>query len=491
MKKIFYSAIAGLLALSSCNLDINDDPNYPSSGNITASLQFPAAVNSLADAVGSQMFIYGGFFSQYFEQMPLSNQYNDIAELNLDESKDLFTRTYRSLYAGALLDLEDVKGKTSNTADLYAVAVLRAQIFQLLVDNTSETPYTDALKGSAVTNPAYDDGRTVYEGVLKELDDAEAAITADKLEMTDPLFAKDLQQWKGYANALRLRMYMRLIDGGIDAQSYTEKAKALVAKGEFFTGDVKWDVYSDTQGQYNPWYATAFALNANNFCAAYPIVEYMVSTADPRIAYSMSPRASDGTYVGQLPGAKQGSIYNGTSHSNSSVSAINLESFRSAPIYLFTQSELQFLIAEVEYRFNADASAAKAAYEAAVKADFSSRAVDGADAFLAAAGNWDAAPDKLHLLYLQKWVAFFMRNHMEAWSEIRRTDVPALSQYSAAQIYASPDSYTPGELIAPAVNYYGNGNIAMRVPYSSASRMYNSSTPSAKQISEKVFWDVK
>lgn len=491
MKKIIYSAIAGLLALTSCDLDINNDPNYPSSDNITPSLQFPAAINSIADAVGAQMFTYGGFFSQYFEQMPQANQYNDIAELNIDESKDLFTRTYRSLYAGVLQDLEDIKGKTDNTANLFAVTVLRAQAFQLLVDNTSETPYTEALKGSANANPAYDDGKTVYEGVLKELDDAEAALAGNNIDMTDPLLGKDLQQWKGYANALRLRMYMRLIDGGVDAEAYTAKAKALVAAGEFFTGDVAWDVYSDTEGQFNPWYDAKVAVNANNFCAAYPIAYYMVETADPRIAYSMSVRTSDNTYAGQFPGAKQGNLYDADSHKNNSVSAINVESFKSAPIYLFTQSELQFLVAEVEYRFNGNAAAAKAAYEAAVRADFKSRAVEGADTFLAQAGSWDAATDKLQLLYLQKWVAFFMRNHMEAWSEIRRTDVPALSKYTAAQINASPDLYTAGELIAPDVNYYGKGNIAMRVPYSAASRSYNSNTPAVKQISEKVFWDIK
>lgn len=491
MKKILYSAIAGLLALSSCNLDINDNPNYPSSGDITPALQFPAAVNSVADAVGSQMFIYGGFFSQYFEQMPEANQYNDIAELNIDESKDLFTRIYRSLYAGALQDLHEIKGKTNNTADLFAVAVMRAQAFQLLVDNTSETPYTEALQGSANANPAYDDGKTVYEGVLKELDDAEAALKTSTMEMTDPLLQKDVDQWKGYANALRLRMYMRLIDGGVNAAEYTAKAKALVAAGKFFTGDVKWDVYSPVEGQFNPWYDTKFALNTNNFCAAYPIASYMSETGDPRIAYSMSPRASDNTWAGQLPGAKQGNIYDPSSHKNNSVSAINVESFKDAPIYLFTQSELKFLVAEVEYRFNNNSTAAKDAYEEAVKADFNSRDMKGAEEFLAAAGSWDAAPQKLELLYMQKWVAFLMRNHMEAWSEIRRTDVPKLSKFTAAEINASPASYTPGELIAPDVNYYGKGNIAMRVPYSSASRSYNSNTPAAKMISDKVFWDVK
>ena len=491
MKKILYSAFAGLLTLSSCSLDINDDPNYPSSDNITPSLQFPAAINSVADAVGSQLFIYGGFFSQYFEQMPEANQYNDIAELNLDESKDLFTRPYRYLYAGALQDLKDITTKTNNPADLFAVAVIRAQAFQLLVDNTSETPYTEALQGSANPNPVYDDGKVVFEGILKELDDAEAALDGSVMEMSDPLFDKSVSQWKGYANALRLRIYMKLIDGGVNVADYTAKAKALVAAGEFYTGDVKWDVYSPVEGQFNPFYDTKFQLNANNFCAAYPIAAYMNETADPRIGYAMARRTSDNTYAGQLPGAKQGNIYDAASHKNNSVSAINVEMTKDAPIYLFTQSEVQFLIAEVEYRFNNNAAAAKSAYEAAVQADFASRGVAGASDFLAAAGSWDSASDKLHLLYMQKWVAFFMRNHMEAWSEIRRNDVPALSPYSAAQINSAPESYTPGDLIAPDVNYYGKGNIAMRVPYSSASRSYNKNTPSAKQVSDKVFWDVK
>ena len=490
MKKILYSAFAGLLTLSSCSLDINDDPNYPSSDNITPSLQFPAAINSVADAVGSQLFIYGGFFSQYFEQMPEANQYNDIAELNLDESKDLFTRPYRYLYAGALQDLKDITTKTNNPADLFAVAVIRAQAFQLLVDNTSETPYTEALQGSANPNPVYDDGKVVFEGILKELDDAEAALDGSVMEMSDPLFDKSVSQWKGYANALRLRIYMKLIDGGVNVADYTAKAKALVAAGEFFTGDVKWDVYSPVEGQFNPFYDTKFQLNANNFCAAYPIAAYMNETADPRIGYAMVRRTSDNTYAGQLPGAKQGNIYDAASHKNNSVSAINVEMTKDAPIYLFTQSEVQFLIAEVEYRFNNNA-AAKSAYEAAVQADFASRGVAGASDFLAAAGSWDSASDKLHLLYMQKWVAFFMRNHMEAWSEMRRTDVPVQSSLTTEQAYKYPTAYTAGDVFSPGLNYYGNGKTCKRMPYPSSARKLNKNTPAVKTLAEPVFWDVK
>lgn len=489
MKKIYLLAAAGLMMLSSCDLDINQNPNYPTGADISPELQFPAVISAIADASGDQMFNYGGFFAQYFEQMPEANQYNDIAELNIDESKDVFNRCYNNIYAGALMDIEDIKTKTTNTANLFACQVMRTQAFQLLVDNTSETPYSEALQGGANSSPKYDDGKTVYEGVLAELDAAEAALTGDIVTMTDPLLNKNLSQWKGYANALRLRMYLRLIDGG--QSEYTAKVTALLAANNFFSGNVAWDVFMDKEGQYNPWYQSVFSLTSNH-CAAYPIVSYMQNMADPRLSYAIKARTSDNTFVGQFPGSKQEPAIVGTSYKNKDVSTINYDVAHDMPIYLFTQSELQFLIAEAQMRFNNNASAAKAAYEAGVEADFALRGVSGAEGFLAAAGSWDNAADKLKLVYMQKWTALFMHDHMEAWSEIRRTDVPALSTASAAQIKANPALYTPGDLICPAVNKKGGNNIAMSMPYSSNSRKYNVNTPAtARQITDKVFWDVK
>ena len=489
MKKIYLLAAAGLMMLSSCDLDINQNPNYPTGADISPELQFPAVISAIADASGDQMFNYGGFFAQYFEQMPEANQYNDIAELNIDESKDVFNRCYNNIYAGALMDIEDIKTKTTNTANLFACQVMRTQAFQLLVDNTSETPYSEALQGGANSSPKYDDGKTVYEGVLAELDAAEAALTGDVMTMTDPLLNKNLSQWKGYANALRLRMYLRLIDGG--QSEYTAKVTALLAANNFFSGNVAWDVFMDKEGQYNPWYQSVFSLTSNH-CAAYPIVSYMQNMADPRLSYAIKARTSDNTFVGQFPGSKQEPAIVGTSYKNKDVSTINYDVAHDMPIYLFTQSELQFLIAEAQMRFNNNASAAKAAYEAGVEADFALRGVSGAEGFLAAAGSWDNAADKLKLIYMQKWTALFMHDHMEAWSEIRRTDVPALSTASAAQIKANPALYTPGDLIYPAVNKKGGNNIAMSMPYSSNSRKYNVNTPAtARQITDKVFWDVK
>lgn len=498
MKKIFLYITAGALALTSCDLDINEDPNYPSSESITADLVFPSVENYIATCLGDQMFNYGGFFAQYFEQAPTANQYNTLAELNINEGSDLFDRCYRNLYAGALTDIVDIQGKTTNTADLFACAVMRVQAFQLLVDNLSDAPYTEALQASANAQPKWDDGQTVYEGVLAELDAAEKALDGDNMTITDPMLNKNVQQWKGYANALRLRMYLRLVDGGINASDYTNKVKTLVANDEFFAGDVTWDVYSNASGQYNPWFDSYYSLGTINHCAAYPIVSYMRLTNDPRIGYALAVSAQTEGYVGQIPGAKTMTgdwLGISSGYNNGYVSLFNYDVTRDMPIYLFTQSELQFLIAEVQLRFNNDATAAKAAYEAAVKADFASKGAEGADSFLAAnRTGWDKQTDntaRLNLIYKQKWVALFMRDHMEAWSEIRRTDVPALSSATAAAIFADGSVYTPGDMINPAVNHIVGGGLAKRVPYPSAARSLNNNTPAVKYLSDRVFWDAK
>ncbi|MBR5928954.1 MAG: SusD/RagB family nutrient-binding outer membrane lipoprotein [Prevotella sp.] len=499
MKKIYLFAAAGLMMFASCNLDINDNPNYPSPSDVSADLVFPAIENAIADAVGDQMFNYAGFFVQYWDQMPTANQYNKLAELEIDEATDLFNRCYSTLYAGALEDVEDVIAKTTSTSDIFAAKVLRAQAFQLLVDNMDKAPYTEALQGSANAMPAWDDGKVVYEGVLKELDEAEAALTGEPMTVTDPLLNKNINQWKGYANALRLRMYMRLIDGG--ASEYTSKAQALVNAGNFFTGDVAWDVYTDAAGQRNPWGAIFYEgtlAGTKNLCAAYPLVSYYNATSDPRAAYGLEISAKYNEYVGQLPGCKTkmgewtglGSNYN-----DNYVSNINRAPAKAMPVYLFTQSELQFLIAEVQLRFNNNDGAAKAAYEAAVTADFASRGIGGAAEFLAASKTgWDAqasSNDKLTLLYMQKWVAFFYRNHMEAWSEARRTDVPKLSSLSAQAIYENSTSYNAGDFINPGVNFISGGGLCKRMPYPSNARRYNKNTPPVASISDRVFWDTK
>lgn len=498
MKKILLYATAALLTLSSCSFDINEDPNYPKNKDVTTDLVLPSAENFIADALGDQMFTYAGFFAQYFEQRPEANQYNDLAELHLDEGSNTLDRTYRNLYAGALQDLQDIISRNTNTADLFACTVLRVWSYQLFVDNVSDAPYTEALQGSKVPAPKWDDGKTIFEGILAELNEAESNLGAESMTLRDPLLGRDLKEWKGFANALRLRIYLRMIDAGIDAAAYTAKAQALVAANEFFTGDVKYNVFTNAEGQYNPWYGAIFRLKISNYVAAYPIVSYYQATGDPRLSYAILPNEKNKVYVGQIPGSKtrMKEWNNNVAWKNEDVSELNTEKFAAEPIYVFTQSELQFLIAEVALRFNHDSAKAREAYEYGVMSDFNSRGMGdkAADFLVNSRVSFNDQTDddaRLKLIYMQKWAAFFMRNHMEAWSEIRRTDVPSTSDLTAEEVFRKPNEYKAGNMIVPAVNYIQVGGLAKRVPYPGNARRLNSNTPAEKKMGDRVFWDVK
>ena len=78
------------LIFTSCELDINDNPNYPDSGTISADLVFPNAQLGLVATISDNMFNYAGFFAQYFNQLPDSQQFDAISEYRINLSYLVF-----------------------------------------------------------------------------------------------------------------------------------------------------------------------------------------------------------------------------------------------------------------------------------------------------------------------------------------------------------------------------------------------------------------
>lgn len=494
MKKILLLSAIGLAALTGCgSLDINEDPNNPSGGNVGVSLIMPAAQNYVAVVTGDGMYNTAGFFVQYFEQSPVASQYNKYTWYQLTADDDVSDRWYSCIYAGALEDIEQIKTKTSNTADLFAATALRAYALQLMVDATGETPYTEANKGAAIQKPKYDNGQDVYTGVLKELDDAEAALKAeDKMQAKDLIANGDLSRWKGFVNALRVRMYLRMIQGGVDVATYTQKLKDVVNQGQFFSGNFEYQPgFRDETAKSNPWFEANHRSLTANHVAAKPIIDYLKITNDPRIAYSFVPATTGdnaGQYAGLLPGTHQEKNY---TYSDAGVVS-TLKYYPTKAVEFFTQAELQFLLSEVYLKYFSDEAKAKAAYEAGVRADFDTRGVSGADAFLA--GNrtsWDAQSGndaKLKLVYMQKWVALLYMDHMEAWSEQRRTNVPAWN-LTGKEVEADATRYVAGDLIYPYRDDLGTKAVPLRVFYSTASKNLNENVPEQPALTTPVFWD--
>ena len=487
-KKLMIFASSLLIGFTSCNLDINTDPDAPS--DVTPDMILPAAENVIAWTVGNAMYNYAGFFAQYYEQMPEAQQYDALIEYDINPSSQIIDRAYTQLYAGALEDLKTISESEDVTpADRFAVSVLRAFSFQLLVDNMDQAPYTEALMGSENPMPKWDGGQAIYEGVLAEMEEAEKELGESAMTCTDLLLNKNVSQWVGFANALRLRMYLRFIDAGVDVAGYTEKVKSLVTANQFFSGDVKFDVYANETSKYNPWYGQNNISLANNHCASYPIIAYMSQTNDTeRLAYSFKEAKATKKYEGEIPGVK-----NNLKGSKFNKDYSGMQYYATKPVYFFTQSELRFLIAEVYIRFINDDAKAKAAYEAGIEADFAARGLTGADALYTTTVSWASATTtdaKLKLIYMQKWVALCYMDHMEAWSEIRRTDCPKLSSKSAADMASGDISgYEAGDLIAPMTNALGGQNMIKRLYPSYSASQLNKNTPTGMKLTDPVWWD--
>lgn len=483
------------LTLSSCSLDVNTDPNNPSS--VTPGLELPSAESTLANVSGNGFLTPDGVFVQYYDQLPESEQYRTIVRYSFTQSEGLLDRTYSQLYAGALMDLQDIiTSNQASAADKFAAECLRAYGLQLAVDNWDQAPYSQALHGSDNSSPVWDNGETIYRGILSELDSLQAQVGSSSMTATDMVCGRNISQWEGFANALRLRMYLRFIDANIDAAEFTQKVQTLVNGNQFFTGDIKFDNYADEADKRNPFVSNqAVNLNTTNLAAGYAIVSYMNSTGDTkRMAYNFAPAASTSTIEGCLPAIKYASY--ASDLKNNGVS--ELRYYRTMPVYFFTQAELQFLIAEVQLRFNHNDAAAKAAYEAGIAADFETRGLTASDAADFATGNavsWDNASTddaKLKNIYMQKWVSLFLRDHSEAWSEQRRTDVPSWSTKSAQELYNhNLTGYNAGDLIIPAVNSLGGSNVPERMFFPYSASQYNPNAPTVVPITKKVWWDVK
>lgn len=132
------------------------------------------------------MYNYAGFFAQYYEQMPEAQQYDALIEYDINPSSQIIDRAYTQLYAGALEDLKTISESEDVTpADRFAVSVLRAFSFQLLVDNMDQAPYSEALMGSENPMPKWDGGQAIYEGVLAEMEEAEKELGESAMTCTD------------------------------------------------------------------------------------------------------------------------------------------------------------------------------------------------------------------------------------------------------------------------------------------------------------------
>lgn len=491
MKKILILIFSACLILSSCEryLDINQDPNAPATENVTSSMILPGAEMQLSATYGNLMRIVGGYYAQQYAHSFGTSNYLDYSQFKMSATRS--STSYSQLTSKCLKNLEILRGKATEEEDwgtYLAATTLRAFTYQVLVDCYGEVPYTESLDPTNLS-PKYDDGKTVYNGILAELDEALAKVTGKEPVATNFLFAgNSADSWIKFANALKLKLYMRMSkDSGVHAA-----LTSLVNANNFPTADIAWKgIWKNESGQANPFYQEEFAT-------------YFGSTqinVTLNCALERTMKASDDNRLGAFFVVGSGNeFHGGVSGTNFSLSNTFQAAYWSRPnvkfddpVYLISLSEIYFFLSEYYAKIGNNAGLAKSYYEDAVNASFASAGVDGADAVLKVF-PWDGS-NYAKCIGIQKWVALSGINNYEAWCEVRRLGYPAFGTVTGNNITdqeesLNPDALVPGELYTPIqVNAnIGSNSLLQRWPYAESSSARNSNTPDYKGDSTPIFW---
>ncbi|MFD2572867.1 SusD/RagB family nutrient-binding outer membrane lipoprotein [Spirosoma soli] len=415
--------------------------------------------------------------------------------------------TWRQYYQNVIRYLVDVVAKTQNDAsrtNLYNMArIWKAYVFMVLTDTHGDIPYSQAGLGYLAGNvtPKYDPQESIYNDLIKELTEATAALDAAKpTEAGEITYGGDIAKWKKFGNSLLLRVGMRLsrVNPTL-AQSTVQKAVA----GGLMQSNADNAVIRNNANYQNPVGTTLNSTEAANYYLTGTFVDYLKSTADPRLS-SIAVR-----YVGAKSGPEQTAaranrdpavqIGMPLGYDNGTIQpkaiADGLASFYDytqldrtrmgkfdAPCYLVTYAQTQLLLAEAAQRNWTTGNPADF-YNAGVTAhmkqlgDYDATSLVS-DANIAAylQKNPYVAANALELINTQYWIASFL-NGPEAFANFRRSKFPALK----------PNPY-PGKEIT--------GNFINRLSYPDSENSVNSinrqeaiTRQGADNLDTRVWWD--
>jgi hypothetical protein len=402
-----------------------------------------------------------------------------------------------------------------------AARILRVFNFHRLTDYYGNIPYTEALKGITDKNftPAYDGQQAIYNDLLKELEEATAALVPlvstnrddQAFAAADLFYDGDISQWKKFGYSLMLRLAMRI--------SNVDLAKANEFVGKAVTGGVF------ASNDDNIWVGMSIGpsewVNQNGISRAFTsgdggqpntlsktLIDELkgpltgdVSDDDPRLQiFSRGINGNNDPLIQRgLPnGMDQGDVNemegvpaNPGVNVSQTFSQLNLKLIDDDDPYLLMHyAESQFLLAEAAVRGigNVSAGEAQTYYENGVRAamkmytpfdmiDNTLEVSDAeVDAYLAARPFPAASEARLEAIGTQMWVSKFM-SWWEAWADWRRTQYPVLVP----------------------VNYEGNttgGQIPrkLRIPNTEIAvngANYTAGATLPDEPATKVWWDVK
>jgi hypothetical protein len=422
MRKRIFILYAAILALTlwSCSEsimdEINKDINDPS--NMASRLIITDAITSSAFSVAGGDFNF--FASIYIEHNTgiWGQFYNAEIRSTQPSSSTTYNNSWNSVYA-TLYSLKIIREKCSeggeeegNYHTLGIAQILTAYNLATLTDVMGDVPWTEALQPGVIFTPVLDRQEDLYNEVFAFLDDA--IINLDKVSVypslgnQDMMYGGDTELWKKFAYGLKARYKMRL---SLKTPAY---ADVISLADQSFTS-------SEEQAQYNyngntsksPFYS--MYQDRDYYGSSQSLHDKLVDRNDPRDDVFFMPHPDGGGDMLFAP--------NGTANQVQGLYSISAISTNTAPTYLLSYHELEFLKAEAYVRNSnlalADSSLRKAVTAAFQKVNIGLTAADAIDYFnTSVRPKFNANP--LSEVMNQKYIAFYEEEALEAYNDYRR-----------------------------------------------------------------------
>lgn len=460
--------IASCEDLSEFNKDIKNPEEVPSGA------LFANATKSLFDFMTEPNVNINNFrlWSQQWAQTTYADESNyDLITRNVNGN------TWNILYAEVLRDLNDAKAFISEDPLLSDAAknnqlamaeVLQVFTYHVLVDIFGDVPYSQAL-GDDVT-PAYDDDQAIYTDLISRLNAAIGDLGGDSgMGSYDLVYGGDADQWKKFANSLKLRLAIRLAD--VNNTLAGQLAAEAVNSGVFTSSDDNFMLaYAESTPNTNPLWVSLIQSGRSDYVAASTLVAPMVSMNDPRLPfYFRDTYGTPAQFVGGVYG--DNNAYNVFSHPGT------LQETPTFPGIIMSYWEVEFLLADAAQRGYAVGGTVAGHYNNGIEASilYWGGTQAEADAYIAQpeVAFATAAGTPLERIAFQKWISLYDQG-FEAWSTVRFYDYPDMP------IAVLSDLPTPTRYTYPVTEYSLNEeNVA-------AAR----TSIGGDELDTRVFWDV-
>lgn len=472
--------MALFLVLTGCERhfdDFNANPNAPS--DAPAPFVLPGALVDISYYTDYQLPInYIGLWVQqhasgaYPEEDQYSPRLNDI---------NVF---WNNLFDNSMKDFRHIIDKGSPN-QIAVAKIMSAYGFMVLTDVWGDIPYSQALQaenGGEYLTPAFDSQKAVYDGILKDLDDAVAMMDKGAINgfgEEDLVYGGDMDRWEKFANSLRLRAFLHLSE--VEPTRAKSGVAEMLSKPLISSHEEAAAIhYIDASGNRNPIYSR-FEGRSNDFRASKSMLDRLIGNGtetdpmDPRTEV-YAQRNINGIFVG-VPNGVDGLGDVGLDNATScKLGETFLEA--DAPAYFMTYTEVAFIRAEAAIR-GWIAEDAKTAYEEAIRTSMSQHGITDETTitdFLAASPVAYDEANGMELVSTQKWIALFGQA-IESWTNFRRTGYPVLPV---------------------ALNDQNNGEFPRRLTYPSVEATTNATNVQAAiarqggaELADPLWWDVE